>query len=102
MTERELSILDTNQESLIDLLDLSILLGLLHSAKVINKRQMDFISSKATSQNKIEVLLDILHRRSLRDYQQMISCLRQSNQSHIADVFESGGGRVSFIVCMFN
>lgn len=103
MTERELSILDANEESFIDLLDLSILLDLLHKAKVISKRQMNFISSKQNSDSKTEALLDILRRRNLHDYWEMISCLRQSNQSNnIADVLESGGGRVCFVIYMFN
>lgn|SRR6218665_2542622 len=97
-----MSILDANEESLIDLLDLSILLDLLCLSKVINNRQRVFISSEPNPHRRTEALLDILRRCSLHDYRQTISCLRQSNQSHIADVFESGGGRVSFIVCMFN
>ena len=98
LTEREISILDVNEESLIELLDLRILLDLLCSSEVINNRQKVSISSEPNPHRRTEALLDILRRCSLHDYQQTISCLRLSNQNHVADVFEEGGGRVSFSV----
>lgn len=94
LTEREISILDVNQESLIELLDLTILLDLLCSSKVINNRQKVFMSEEQKSHKRTEILLDILQRCSLYDYRQTICCLRQSNQNNIADVLESSGGRV--------
>ena|SRR6218665_256854 len=94
LTEREISILDANQGSLIDLLDLSILLDFLYSSNVISNRQRVFMSEEQKSHKRTETLLDILRRCSLHDYHQTICCLRQSNQNNIADVFESGGGRV--------
>lgn len=94
LTEKEVSILDTNQESLVDIMELSDLLGLLFSKKVINKRQMELISSLQTSYKKNETLIDILRRRSLRDYWQTIAYLHSTKQSHIAEIFEEGGGRI--------
>lgn len=101
LQERELSILNTNQESLVDLLELTDLLGLLFSSKVLNKRQHEWISSKLTSFEKNEALLDILGRGSLRHYRQTIKCLRQSKQSNIAEVLESGGGRTNIVDELF-
>ena|SRR5688572_11380678 len=92
----EISILDTNHGSLVDLLILTDLLGLLYSSKVINRRQMDSISSKPTLHEKNNALLKILRTRSLRDYRQTIACLRDSQQSDIAKVLERGGGRTAY------
>lgn len=87
--EKEISILDKNYDSLRNHLDLTDLLGRLFSAKVINKRQMDFISSKPTY-DRNHAFLGILRRRSLRDYNQAIRCLRETKQDHIADILECG------------
>lgn len=98
MTEREVSILDANQECLVDLLELVDLLSCLHSTNVINKRQMELISSQQTSFKRNDTLLNILRRRSLRDYRQTIACLLLSNQKHIAEIFENGGGRMHIML----
>ena len=93
LTAREISILDTNHGSFVDLLELSDLLPRLSSLKIINKRQMDSILSKSTLHEKNKVLLGILRRRSLRDYGQTIKCLRHSKQNEIAEILEYGGGK---------
>src|SRR6218665_3608430 len=95
LAENQISILNINHKSFVDLLELIDLLGLLYSSEVINRRQMESISSKPTSHEENNALLGILRRRSLRDYKQTIRCLRESNQSHIAKVFECGGGRIN-------
>src|SRR6218665_3274864 len=92
LAENQISILNKNYKSFVDLLELSDLLGRLYSSKVINIRQRDSISSKPTSHEKNNALLGILRRRSLRDYLQAINCLHESKQSHIAQVLECGGG----------
>lgn len=97
LTAKEISILDTNQGSLVDLLVPTNLLRLLCDSKVINKRQIDTISSKPTLHEKNETLLKILRRRSLRDYRQTIACLHQSEQSSIAEILDNGGGRTHII-----
>lgn len=101
MTEKEISILDANQERLIDLLDLSDLPGRLYFSKVINRRQVNFISSKPDSKSRSEALIDILRRRSLRDYWQTISCLRESDQSQATEaaaLLGTDGGRDCFLL----
>jgi len=90
--EKEVSTLDANEESLVDLLDTTDLLSRMFSTRVINRRQMEFIYSKPTSYEKNEELLGILRRSSLSNYWQTIKCLRSSNQSHIAEIFDKGGG----------
>jgi|SRR6218665_556300 len=95
LTDNETSILDTNRESLVDLVDCSDLLTRLYSRQVINGRQRETISSEPTNHRRNEILLDILRRRSINDYIQMVQCLHESNQSHVADILDKGGGRSS-------
>src|SRR6218665_793136 len=90
LTENEISILDTNQESLVDIMDCSDLLGRLYSAQVINGRQLETIKSKKRNHRKNEVLLDMLRRRSVDNYKQVARCLHESNQSHVADILDKG------------
>jgi len=89
-----MSILETNHEMLVDRLDLNKLLTLLYSWNVINKRQRDSISSKPASLDRNETLLEMLRRRSLRDYNVTINCLHGTNQSHIAQMLDHGGAVV--------
>lgn len=94
LTEREIFILDTNQQSLVDTLDMSSeLLPNLYSSAVVNIRQRDFVSSKTTSHEKNDTFLDMLRRSSLRNYRKTIHFLHLSKQSHIADVLKEGGGK---------
>ena len=92
LREKEISILDANEECLVDLLDTRDLLCRMFSTGVINRRQMEYISSKPTSYEKNEELLGVLRRSSFSCYWQTIKCLRSSNQSHIAEIFDKGGG----------
>src|SRR6218665_2336634 len=81
LTEKEISVLDINRESLVDLVDCSDLLVRLYSTQVINLRQRETISSEPTNHRRNEGLLDILRRRSIDDYRQVVRCLHESNQS---------------------
>ena len=107
LAENQISTLNRNHRSFVDLLELSDLLGRLYSSKVINRWQMESISSKPTSHEKNNALLGILRRRSLRDYRQAIACLHDSEQIHIATVLVCGGGmtkvhrRINLIFCIY-
>lgn len=92
MTDRETKILDLNQEILVDKLETMDLIGNLIARQVINSRQRELLAAKQTTYEKGETLLDILRRGSLTDYRTMIDCLHQTNQSHIAQILERGGG----------
>jgi len=72
----------------VDLVDCSDLLARLYAAQVINKRQREAISAKPTDTEKNEVLLDILRRRSIDDYRQVVRCLHESKQSHVAEILD--------------
>lgn len=81
MTPEEISTLDTDRNALITKLESSDLLGHLYSSKVINMMQMNFVSD---SENRNHELIEILRRRSRRDYQETIRCLRLTKQGHVA------------------
>ena len=93
LTVREISILDTNQRSLVDLLETCDLLFYLYSDKVINNRQRDFVSSKTACYEKNGALLEILRRTSLGNYKKAIFCLQTTKQNRIADLLTEGGGK---------
>src|SRR6218665_1012125 len=95
LTEKELSVLDTDRESLVDLIDCSELVVRLYSAKVINVRQREMISSEQANHRRNEALLDILRRHSINDYKKVVRCLNESNQSHVAETLDKGGGKFS-------
>ena len=102
LTKTEISILHNNSKSLIVLLksNLHDLPGRLYFSRVINKKQMKLTLCRKDEDmirhSKAQALLDILRRRSIRDYWQMIRCLRQANQeklTDIADILEPDKGR---------
>lgn len=94
LSEEENKILDTNRESLIDTIDTSGLLIQLYSKGVVNIRQRDLIQSKPTNYKSNEVLVDIVTRLSRKSFFLFITCLRESNQSYIADILENKGAIV--------
>lgn len=91
LRETEEKILDCNQETLVDMLHSDELLPKLFSKGVFKKRQRDGISSKPTEHEKSEALLDAVRRFSLKSYFTFKECLRDSGQSHVADILENGG-----------
>ena len=92
LTDRQMTTLNMNQEILLELLEMSPqLIEELYSRKVLTRRHNDFICGQFSKFKKIETFLDILRRRSFRDYKETIKCLRASNQTHIAEILEGGG-----------
>jgi len=65
----------------------------MYSREVISKWHQEFIESKPTSHDKNEALLEIVRRLSLKAYSTLIKCLQDSNQGHIAEILEFGGGK---------
>lgn len=91
LTASEIENLNVNQEELVDLLDTSELLCILYSKQVINTRQRDAIESQSISARRNQVLLGIIRRLSRKSYLTVTNCLRESNQSHVADIMEHIG-----------
>ena|SRR6218665_1240895 len=90
----KIQIIDVNYGSLKDLLDTGGgLLDKLIARRVISHRHKQLISSKATDSEKNEAFLDILRRGSMADYENTIQCLQDSNQKHIAEILDKGGGK---------
>ena len=92
LADRETKILDSNQQFFVDKLETVDLVGNLVARHVINGRQRELLAAKQTTYEKSETLLDILRRGSLNDYRTLIDCLHQTNQSHVAQILERGGG----------
>lgn len=93
LTDREIIILDANQESLVEILDSTEIISKLYASKFINMRQKEFISKQSYDYEKAEVLLDFLYRSSLSNYWKMITYLQDTNQKPAAKILLDGGGR---------
>ena len=94
MDEAQIKTIDVNCGSLKDLIDMEAdLVDRLMSKRVINHRQKQLICSKSTDSEKTDAFLDILRRGSMGDYENTIQCLHDSNQGHIAEILEKGGGK---------
>lgn len=89
--------LNVNQGNLIDTIDptRTDLICKLQAAKIINPRQYNIISEESSDVRKNTVLLNIIRRRSVKDYNSTVDCLIASNQKHIAEILKKGGGRLS-------
>lgn len=85
--------LDVNEEHLINIIDPCNfgLIGILLAAHVINERQYRIIYQQKNSIRKNGALLSIIRRQSVKNYNNTIACLIQSNQRHIAEVLQMGG-----------
>src|SRR5688572_5300185 len=95
--------LNINQEVLVELMEMSPeLIEKLYSRNILNKRHKDFICGQLSELKKSETFLDILRRRSFRDYKETIKCLRASNQKHIAEILEGGGKLLGVKLPQFN
>lgn len=94
LRKEEIKVLDINHECLVDLIETEDLIMRMFAKGVLNVRQKDFIASKATPHEKNEALLDILRRRSLKDFLVTIACLKETNQTHIAEILET---KLSFL-----
>lgn len=92
LTDKEETTINVNQEILVELIErTSQLAQQLHFKGVVNKRQMDYICGHPGDMKKNEALLDILRKRSIRDYQETICILRMSGQDFVADILQKGG-----------
>src|SRR6218665_2546404 len=107
LVEEQISILNTNHRSFVDLLDLTYPLFMMYCRKVINGRQMDSIFSKPTSHEKNNDFLGMLRKRRFHDYRQATVCIRDTKQSYIAQILECGGGmtkvhrRIYLFCCIY-
>ena len=95
--ERPLSAMETsrlkaNRLSLRKEIDPTYLLDWLAKYDVINEAHREKIRSIACCRDQNRELLDILMRRSSRDYNNFIKCLHLTNQSHVAKRLQGDAG----------
>ena len=64
----------------------------LREHEVFSEAHMEFIETAETRREKVMRLLDILSRRSTKDYQIFITCLKSCQHQHVADLLQNGGG----------
>ena len=93
LSERIVRAMDSNRHSLLDLIDSSELVYELFAKSIINCRHKEAISSKSTSYERNEALLDILRRISIHDYSKAMTCFHATKQSHIVQALSEGGSR---------
>src|SRR6218665_2730456 len=92
LPERETQIVDANRYNLLNIMDPCDLITRMFSKGVINHRQYIHVNSLPNNTQKSEALLDILRRGSEANYWKTVLCLRESNQSDVAEILEDGGG----------
>lgn len=98
LQERERQILDVNRFNLVDIIDPSDLITRMFSKDLIKNRRYTYIKSLSNNSEKSEALLDILRTGSEENYWKTVLCLRESNQSDVADILVDGGGTfLSFV-----
>lgn len=84
--------LTVNREVLLELIErTSDLSEKLHSIGVLSRRQKEYISGQPGDIKRNEVLLGILKRGTIGNYEETICCLRSSEQQHVSDILEGGG-----------
>lgn len=93
LRDNEMKSMRVNRVKLIEIIDSQDLCIYLLSKGVINTRQREFISSKSCNSEKNEALLDVLRRFSVKQFRICVTGLRQSNQSHVAEVLSKSGGK---------
>ena len=92
LTSREENILDKNREVIVDVLtDLMQVVEQLYLHGVLNEIQKNRIKSSSPITNNGEMLVDMVRRRSIKDFQTVSRCLRSMRQGLIADILEGGG-----------
>lgn len=82
-------------------MDASELVDRLWAAEVISRRQRETINSQITPSEKNEVLLDIFKRRSSADYKTLIRYLEDTQQGHVAQLFNDEKGLTIIIQIIY-
>jgi hypothetical protein len=101
LDEKQFYKLITNQLCLVDQLAIKPdLLERLLTLRCINYQQMKSIYDTAMQSDQIDMLVDILTRRSVADFKNFILCLRETHQSHLLYMFD--GTEFSSITDRYN
>lgn len=91
LTYKEKMTIDLNRDILVDSIrETSKLANRLYLKSAINKRQKDDICSYFNTRAN-ETFVNILRRRSVRNYQDTVECLHKMNQNSMAKILEGKG-----------
>jgi hypothetical protein len=92
LTEEVCKRLDTNHESLIDLIDTKHgLLNSMYAVGCITRRQKEFIEIPTSRSECNARLLDIIRRGSEEDFQTFIECLTKTKQQNVCQILLEDG-----------
>lgn len=96
LNETEQDHIDSVLPRIIPLIDLTMLLSVLFSNKVITNFHMSSIKSResAGSYAQAEKLMDIISRRSFKQYTKFILSLFLTGQGHIVNLIQSDEGTI--------
>jgi hypothetical protein len=91
---RQLSAIDVNYPRLVELLDPdSGFVDALWAAGCINLQHRKHIETGRSDIERNRLMLDIMRRRSLADFNKFIGCLVSNKQEHLAALLLGGGGK---------
>ena len=66
--------------------------------EVISLRHYEVLDTLLINFKKNEELLNIILRRSFRQYKSFVGCLRSTHQSHLANLLDAEGGNYTIIL----
>jgi Caspase recruitment domain len=93
LTEKIRNSLKHNWEFLIDNIRYDYISDWMYGHHVISKKHLEFIEEvKTNNSSMIRRLIDILSRRSMKEYRMFLTCLKTCHHPHVADLLENGGG----------
>ena len=82
-----------NWEFLIDNIRYENISDWMYGHRVISKKHLEFIEEpKTNNSSMIRRLIEILSRRSMKEYGMFLTCLKTCHHPHVADLLENGGG----------
>ena len=104
LTSQELDLLKLNRLYLIENITPDAVVSQCYQSNCLNKFHVEAITALGTTSAKVRLLIDIIRNRSIAEYRAFIAALRSAHHGHVADVLESGAGKVerclSWVLCL--
>ena len=91
MSEQQVRILRKLRAPLITNIIYQTIANSLISRDIISERHKSHIESDCDSFRRVKILLEVLQRRSGRDFEEFISCLEECGHRDYAEMFRTGG-----------
>src|SRR5688572_14944090 len=91
----ESHVIANNHQFLMENINSSRLIDLLHENNCITDEERDHLNKQPFSSNRNDALLRWMKTFSFKKGkgQKVLECLRQTNQNSVADLLEKGGGK---------